>query len=102
MLNGLILGSRRGEILQQIYAEVGEKPFRARDVSANSYRLAGMAQDGMLVRVKIDRDLPRGHGCTAVTWKISSDALCLLRGEKIDREQSRRSMRKGTKKQRRK
>lgn len=92
-MRGNILATRRGELLKKIYDTVGADSFLARDVPVNAHRLAGMAQTGMLVRVS--KDYPAGwRGHPVVTWVISKDALCLLRGEKIDRNQSRREMRK--------
>lgn len=85
--------SKRVETLRAIYDTVGASTFRASDVPVNSHLLQGMHLDGMLDKVaKIHIE---SH--TAIVWRISRDALCTLRGEKIDRTQSRRRMHYGKK-----
>ena len=93
MMRGNILASRRGELLQEIYDTVGEKPFRASDVPGNSKKLFGMCLDGMLDKVTKCAPTTYKSGHAITLWRISKDALTLIHGEKIDRNKSRRRMR---------
>lgn len=97
MMRGNTLASKRGQILQQIYDTVGANTFRAMDVPSSSHVLTGMWQDGMLDKVAKSYTQP-GHSGKAVNiWRISRDGLCIIRGERIDREQSRRELYHGKK-----